>query len=94
MLVVVALLGGWMASVLLDADLAGFFEIRTRLIAVVGSMVLLVIHGFSLGAGGPDPLPDRYESPVPGGSLLWVKRSQVTVVCFGLPVRARYEYLG
>ncbi|MCJ7780747.1 MAG: GlsB/YeaQ/YmgE family stress response membrane protein [Acidimicrobiia bacterium] len=44
--VVGALLGGWLASVLFDVDLGGFFEIRTWLIAIVGSMVVLVIYGF------------------------------------------------
>ena len=44
--VVGALLGGWLAGVLFDVDLGGFFEIRTWLIAIVGSMVVLVIYGF------------------------------------------------
>ncbi|MGZ8755501.1 MAG: GlsB/YeaQ/YmgE family stress response membrane protein [Acidimicrobiia bacterium] len=44
--VVGALLGGWLGSVLFDVDLGGFFEIRTWLIAIVGSIVVLVIYGF------------------------------------------------
>ncbi|MDP3984693.1 MAG: GlsB/YeaQ/YmgE family stress response membrane protein [Acidimicrobiia bacterium] len=44
--VVGALLGGWLGSVLFGVDLGGFFEIRTWLIAIVGSMVVLVIYGF------------------------------------------------
>lgn len=44
--VVGALLGGWLGSVLFDVDLGGFFEIRTWLIAIAGSMVVLVIYGF------------------------------------------------
>jgi uncharacterized membrane protein YeaQ/YmgE (transglycosylase-associated protein family) len=44
--VVGALLGGWLGSVLFDVDLGGFFEIRTWLIAIVGSILVLVIYGF------------------------------------------------
>ncbi len=44
--VVGALLGGWLAGVLFGVDLGGFFEIRTWLIAIVGSIVVLMIYGF------------------------------------------------
>jgi uncharacterized membrane protein YeaQ/YmgE (transglycosylase-associated protein family) len=44
--VVGALLGGWLGSFLFDVDLGGFFEIRTWLIAIVGSILVLVIYGF------------------------------------------------
>lgn len=44
--VVGALLGGWLGSVLFDVDLGGFFEIRTWLIAIAGSVLVLVIYGF------------------------------------------------
>jgi uncharacterized membrane protein YeaQ/YmgE (transglycosylase-associated protein family) len=44
--VVGALLGGWLASLLFDVDLGGFFELRTWLIAIVGSIVVLVVYGF------------------------------------------------
>lgn len=44
--VVGALLGGWLGSVLFDVDLGGFFEIRTWLIAIAGSILVLVIYGF------------------------------------------------
>ena len=44
--VVGALLGGWLGGVLFDVDLGGFFEIRTWLIAIVGSIVVLVVYGF------------------------------------------------
>jgi len=44
--VVGALLGGWLGSVLFDVDLGGFFEIRMWLIAIVGSILVLVIYGF------------------------------------------------
>ena len=36
--VVGALLGGWLGGVLFDVDLGGFFEIRTWLIAIAGSI--------------------------------------------------------
>lgn len=44
--VVGALLGGWLGSLIFDVDLGGFFEIRTWLIAIVGSIVVLVVYGF------------------------------------------------
>lgn len=55
--VVGALLGGWLGSVLFDVDLGGFFEIRTWLIAIVGSIVVLVIYGFFARSRRPDLLP-------------------------------------
>jgi uncharacterized membrane protein YeaQ/YmgE (transglycosylase-associated protein family) len=44
--VVGALLGGWLGSLIFDVDLGGFFEIRTWLIAIAGSIVVLVVYGF------------------------------------------------
>ena len=44
--VVGALLGGWLASLIFGIDLGSFFEIRTWLIAIVGSVIVLVIYGF------------------------------------------------
>jgi uncharacterized membrane protein YeaQ/YmgE (transglycosylase-associated protein family) len=44
--VVGALLGGWLASLVFGIDLGSFFEIRTWLIAIVGSVIVLVIYGF------------------------------------------------
>ncbi len=44
--VVGAFLGGWLASLIFDVSLGGFFEIRTWLIAIVGSIVVLVVYGF------------------------------------------------
>lgn len=43
--VVGALLGGWLAGVLFNVDMGTFFEIRTWLIAIVGSIVVLLIYG-------------------------------------------------
>src|ERR1044072_9818253 len=40
-----ALLGGWVASRYVDIDATkGFFDLSTWLIAVAGSMVLLLVH--------------------------------------------------
>ena len=44
--VVGALLGGGLASLVFGIDLGSFFEIRTWLIAIVGSVIVLVIYGF------------------------------------------------
>ncbi|PRY70474.1 putative membrane protein YeaQ/YmgE (transglycosylase-associated protein family) [Glaciihabitans tibetensis] len=43
--VVGALLGGFLGSVLFDVDLGGFFDIRTWLLAIGGSIVVLLIYG-------------------------------------------------
>ncbi|HZK58269.1 MAG TPA: GlsB/YeaQ/YmgE family stress response membrane protein [Cryobacterium sp.] len=43
--VVGALLGGWLAGVLFNVDMGTFFEIRTWVIAIVGSIVVLLIYG-------------------------------------------------
>lgn len=43
--VVGALLGGWLAGILFNVDLAGFFDLRTWLIAIAGSIVVLLIYG-------------------------------------------------
>lgn len=41
-----AFVGGWLASRFFDVSLGGFFEIRTWLIAIAGSIVVLVVYGF------------------------------------------------
>jgi uncharacterized membrane protein YeaQ/YmgE (transglycosylase-associated protein family) len=43
--VVGALLGGWLAGVLFNIDLGGFFDITTWIIAILGSIVVLLIWG-------------------------------------------------
>lgn len=43
--VVGALLGGWLASVLFNVPMGTFFEIRTWVIAILGSIVVLLIYG-------------------------------------------------
>ncbi|MFD5599068.1 GlsB/YeaQ/YmgE family stress response membrane protein [Leucobacter sp. NPDC058333] len=50
--VVGALLGGWLGSVLFGADLGEFFSIETWLVAIGGSIVVLLIWGLITGRKG------------------------------------------
>lgn len=43
--VVGALLGGWLGSVLFNANLEEFFSIQTWLLAIGGAIVVLLIYG-------------------------------------------------
>lgn len=43
--VVGALLGGFLASSLFGVEMGGFFDIRTWVIAILGSIVVLLIYG-------------------------------------------------
>ena len=43
--VVGALLGGFIGSALFQVDLGGFFDIRTWLLAIGGSILVLLIYG-------------------------------------------------
>ncbi len=43
--VVGALLGGWLGSVLFNAPLEDFFSIQTWLLAIAGSVIVLLIYG-------------------------------------------------
>lgn len=47
--VVGALLGGWLGSVLFGANLEEFFSIQTWLLAIGGSIVVLLIYGLLVG---------------------------------------------
>ncbi|MBZ4486885.1 GlsB/YeaQ/YmgE family stress response membrane protein [Microbacterium sp. cx-55] len=47
--VVGALLGGWLGSVLFNAPLEEFFSIQTWLLAIGGSIVVLLIYGLIFG---------------------------------------------
>lgn len=40
-----AFLGGWIGSVAFDTGLGDFFEIRTWLLAIGGSLIVLIIYG-------------------------------------------------
>ncbi len=50
--VVGALLGGWLGGVLFGADLSGFFSIESWLLAIGGSLIVLVIWGLITGRKG------------------------------------------
>ncbi|MBU1251750.1 MULTISPECIES: GlsB/YeaQ/YmgE family stress response membrane protein [Microcella] len=47
--VIGALLGGWLGSVIFGVDLGGFFSIETWLLAIGGSLLVLVIYGAIAG---------------------------------------------
>lgn len=47
--VVGALLGGWLGSLLFNAPLKDFFSIQTWLLAIGGSIVVLLIYGLVTG---------------------------------------------
>lgn len=47
--VVGALLGGWLGSLLFNAPLQDFFSFQTWIVAIVGSIVVLLIYGLVVG---------------------------------------------
>ncbi len=47
--VVGALLGGWLGSVLFGVPLGTFFSIQTWLLAIGGSVIVLLIYGLIVG---------------------------------------------
>lgn len=47
--VVGALLGGWLGSLLFNAPLQDFFSFQTWILAIVGSVVVLLIYGLVTG---------------------------------------------
>lgn len=47
--VVGALLGGWLGSIIFDADLENFWSLQTWVLAIGGSVLLLVIWGAMFG---------------------------------------------
>ncbi|UWF77934.1 MULTISPECIES: GlsB/YeaQ/YmgE family stress response membrane protein [Microbacterium] len=49
--VVGALLGGWLGSVLFNAPLEEFWSLQTWLLAIGGSIVVLLIYGLIVGRG-------------------------------------------
>lgn len=50
--VVGALLGGWLGSVLFNRPLEDFFSIQTWLLAIGGSIIVLLIYGALTGRKG------------------------------------------
>jgi uncharacterized membrane protein YeaQ/YmgE (transglycosylase-associated protein family) len=49
--VVGALLGGWIGGALFGVGYEGFFSLESWLIAIVGSIVVLLIYGLIVGRG-------------------------------------------
>lgn len=47
--VVGAILGGWIGSLIFGGGLGDFFDIRTWLLAVLGSVIVLLIYGAVAG---------------------------------------------
>jgi len=43
--VVGALLGGWLAGLIFGVDMGSFFDLRTWVIAILGSIIVLLIYG-------------------------------------------------
>lgn len=52
--VVGALLGGWLGSVLFNRPLEEFFSLQTWLLAIGGSILVLLIYGLIVGRGRAD----------------------------------------
>jgi uncharacterized membrane protein YeaQ/YmgE (transglycosylase-associated protein family) len=49
--VVGALLGGWLGGLLFNVDLNGFWNLSTWLLAIGGSIIVLLIYGLIAGRG-------------------------------------------
>lgn len=49
--VVGAMLGGWLGSMLFGVDIGAFFSLETWLVAIGGSIVVLLIYGLIVGRG-------------------------------------------
>lgn len=49
--VVGALLGGWLGSLLLNRPLTEFWDLGTWLLAIGGSIIVLLIYGLIVGRG-------------------------------------------
>jgi uncharacterized membrane protein YeaQ/YmgE (transglycosylase-associated protein family) len=47
--VVGAILGGWIGSLIFGGGLGDFFDIRTWLLAILGSVIVLLIYGAVAG---------------------------------------------
>ncbi|MCS5713759.1 GlsB/YeaQ/YmgE family stress response membrane protein [Herbiconiux sp. CPCC 205716] len=50
--VVGALLGGWLGGLLFGANLQDFWSIQTWVVAIVGSIIVLLIYGLIFGRKG------------------------------------------
>lgn len=49
--VIGAMVGGWLGSILFNADLKNFWSLQTWALAVGGSIVVLAIYGAIVGRG-------------------------------------------
>lgn len=49
--VIGAMVGGWLGSILFDADLENFWSLQTWALAIGGSVVVLAIYGVLVGRG-------------------------------------------
>ncbi|HEX2298113.1 MAG TPA: GlsB/YeaQ/YmgE family stress response membrane protein [Pseudonocardiaceae bacterium] len=49
-----ALVGGWVGKTLFDVQLGRFFDLRTWLLAILGSLILLGVYRLIVGARGED----------------------------------------
>lgn len=47
--VVGAMLGGWLGGLIFDADMDSFFSLSTWLLAIGGSLIVLLIYGLVTG---------------------------------------------
>ncbi|WP_449283094.1 GlsB/YeaQ/YmgE family stress response membrane protein [Leucobacter sp.] len=52
--VVGAIVGGWLGSLLFGADIGEFFSLETWLLAIGGSIVVLLIYGLIVGRSRRD----------------------------------------
>lgn len=50
--VIGALIGGWLGSVLFDAPLEDFWSLQTWLLAIGGSIIVLLVYGALTGRKG------------------------------------------
>lgn len=50
--VVGAFVGGWLGGLIFHTDLSGFFSISTWILAIVGSIIVLLIYGMITGRKG------------------------------------------
>lgn len=50
--VVGAMLGGWLGGLIFNVDLSGFFSLSSWLLAIGGSLIVLLIYGALTGRKG------------------------------------------
>jgi uncharacterized membrane protein YeaQ/YmgE (transglycosylase-associated protein family) len=50
--VIGALVGGWLGSIIFDVQLSGFWSLKTWLLAIAGSVLVLAIYGAVTGRKG------------------------------------------